>query len=356
MSNVGGQQMSAIGAAKAGSCRSASDPISLLFPYSSSPKIVVNQASSVGRIPEETRCAGRRGRRHKRCIFLPELSGQRVMTSARISDQLRYMTVRILTSKNPTTIWTGSGTGFLYLFQKEDKTAPFLVTNKHVLEDASVIGLNFHVTLDNNETPLSGSGRLISFPADKVPIIRHPDPDVDLAAIAILPIHQHAIDNEGWQPFTKCLCQQNLPPPDMIKDFGAVEDVIMVGYPTGIVDAVNNFPIIRRGITSTPYFANYQGKREFLADIPVYGGSSGSPIFVMNEGSWSTPNGIVMGTRFALIGVLYAGHTETINGQIVAEPVPTNLTPVAKVTHIINLGLCIKSALIEDLADQIPGW
>ena len=63
-----------------------------------------------------------------------------------------------------------------------------------------------------------------------------------------------------------------------------------------------------------------------------------------------------MGTRFALIGVLYAGHTETVDGYIVAEPIPTNLTPVAKVQHMINLGLCIKSTLIEDLGAQIPGW
>jgi hypothetical protein len=278
------------------------------------------------------------------------------MNNFRISDQLRYMTVRILTSKDQTTNWTGSGTGFLYYFVKDDKTAPLLVTNKHVIDGAVAIGLTFHVTTDNNETPLPGSGRLVSFLANQVPIIRHPDPDVDLAAIAIAPIHDHAINNEGWQPFIKCLDKTHLPSAQMMSDFGSLEDIVMVGYPTGIVDAVNNFPIIRRGITSTPYATNYQGKREFLADIPVYGGSSGSPIFVINEGSYSTANALVMGTRFALIGVLYAGHTETVNGHIVAEPIPTNLTPVAKVKHMINLGLCIKSALIEDLAAQIPGW
>lgn len=278
------------------------------------------------------------------------------MTNGRISDQLRYMTVRILTSKDQTANWTGAGTGFLYYFTKGDKTAPLLVTNKHVVEGAISIGLTFHVTTDNNETPLPGAGRLISFPANQVPIIHHADPNVDLAAIAIVPIHDHAINNEGWRPFIKCLDKTHLPSAEMIAGFGALEDVVMVGYPIGIVDAVNNFPIVRRGITSTPYTANYQGKREFLADIPVYGGSSGSPIFVVNEGAYTTANGIAMGTRFALIGVLYAGHTETMNGQIVAEPVPTNMTPVAKVTHIINLGLCIKSALIEDLAAQIPDW
>jgi len=263
------------------------------------------------------------------------------------------MTVRILTSKDNTNNWTGTGTGFLYSFTKDNKTAPILITNKHVLDGAVTIGLTFHVTTDNNNTPAPGAGRRISFPSQKVQIIRHPDPDVDLAGIMIFPIINFASDNEGWQPFIKCLGKENLPSAQMIDDFSALEDVIMVGYPNGLVDTTNNFPIIRRGITSTPYTANYQGKQEFLVDIAVYGGSSGSPIFVMNEGSWATKNGLTMGTRFAVIGILHAGHIQTINGQIVAEPVPTKLAPVAKVKHMINLGLCIKSALIEDLFAQI---
>lgn len=278
------------------------------------------------------------------------------MSNGRISDQLRYMTVRILTSSQDNTNWTGAGTGFLYIFAKDDKLAPMLVTNKHVVDGARVIGLTFHVTTDNNATPLPGSGRLISFRSAEVPIVRHLNPEVDLAAIAIHSVIEHATNQEGWRPFIKCLDRSHLPSAQMIGDFGALEEIVMVGYPTGIVDAVNNFPIVRRGITSTPYATNYQGKREFLADIPVYGGSSGSPVFVVNEGSYSTANALVMGTRFALIGVLYAGHIETVTGQIVAEPIPTHLTPVAKVKHMINLGLCIKSALIEDLTAQIPGW
>lgn len=284
------------------------------------------------------------------------LRGDFDMSNGRISDLLRYTTVRILTSKDQTTNWTGSGTGFLYGFTKGDKFAPLLVTNKHVIDGAVAIGLTFHITTDDNETPSPGSGRLVSFRSNQVPIIRHPDPDVDLAAIAISPLYENAVTNEGWQPFIKCLDQSNLPSEQMIADFGSLADVVMVGYPTGIVDGENNFPIIRRGITSTPYATNYQGKREFLADIPVYGGSSGSPVFALNEGSFSNGNGLVMGTRFALIGVLYAGHTETVNGHIAAETIPTNLVPVAKVKHMINLGICIKSALIEDLARQIPNW
>ena len=60
------------------------------------------------------------------------------------------------------------------------------------------------------------------------------------------------------------------------------------------------------------------------------------------------------GTRFSLLGVLYAGHTQTVNGRIVAEPVPTNFVSVAKIESMINLGICIRSELIEDLAALIP--
>ncbi len=278
------------------------------------------------------------------------------MSSDRISDQLRYMTVRILTAQDKTINWTGAGTGFFYLFQKDDKQAPMLVTNKHVLDGAATVGLTFHVTVDDNKTPISGAGRLIAFHEQQLPIIRHPDPNVDLAAIPLAGIINHAREAEGWQPYIRCLDKSHLPSAQAVSDFGALVDVLMVGYPTGLVDSVNNFPVVRRGLTSTPYVSNYQGKKEFLADIPVYGGSSGSPIFVLDEGSFPTANGITVGSRFALIGVLYAGHTETINGKIVAEPVPTNIGNVAKVTHIINLGLCIKAQLIEDLEAQIPDW
>lgn len=78
------------------------------------------------------------------------------MINSRISDQLRYMTIRILTSKDQTNNWTGAGTGFLYSFTKDNKTAPLLITNKHVLDGAVTIGLTFHVTTDNNKTPAPG--------------------------------------------------------------------------------------------------------------------------------------------------------------------------------------------------------
>lgn len=278
------------------------------------------------------------------------------MQSNRPSDQLRYMTIRIFTTQQEDTNWTGAGTGFLFVDANGEQQVPMIVTNKHVLDGALRVGLTFHETKDGNDTPAPGAGRLVALSLRDLPVLRHPNPDVDLAAIALAPIIEHVMRSEGWQPYIKCLDKSLFPSQETIDGMSSLEDIIMVGYPTGLADQVNNFPIVRRGITSTPYAANYQGRSESLADIPVFGGSSGSPIFIVNEGSYATADGIAFGHRFIFVGVLYAGHTETVNGQIVAEPVPTNTGPVAKVTHMINLGICIKSYLISDLAKQIPGW
>ena len=278
------------------------------------------------------------------------------MTEMKISDTLRYITIRILTSKEQNTIWSGAGTGFLFLTSKGEKQAPMLVTNKHVLEGSEVVGLTFHETKDGNNTPFPGPGRVFNFKKNDIPILYHPDPDVDLAAITLAGVVEHIQGVEKWSPFIKCLGAENLPDQKTINDLGAIEEIVMVGYPTGLADTANNFPIVRKGITSTPYKFSYLGKKQFLADIPVFGGSSGSPICILNEGSYLSGNSLIVGSRFYLLGILYAGHTQKVNGEIVSVPVPTSVKPVAQIEQIINLGLCIKSELINDLVGQIPGW
>lgn len=278
----------------------------------------------------------------------------------RISDQLRYMTIRILVSQenefndSGEINWTGSGTGFLYMLEAHGEV-PVLITNKHVLAGARLIGLTFHAATGDKEKPVpeQGPGRLIAISSDHAAIFEHPDPDVDLAAIPLMPIVEHVV-RMGWHPYIKCLCAKQLPNNSIKEGLGSIEEIFMVGYPNGLSDTANNFPIVRRGITSTPFCSDYLGRKEFLADVPVYGGSSGSPIFVVNEGTWAAGTGLMEGTRFSLLGVLYAGHTQTVNGRIVAEPVPTNFVSVAKIESMINLGICIRSELIEDLAALIP--
>lgn len=64
-------------------------------------------------------------------------------------------------------------------------------------------------------------------------------------------------------------------------------------------DAYNNMPITRRGITATPLHVDFENAPRFLIDAAIYGGSSGTPVFVFNQGSYTKPDGgLYAGIRF----------------------------------------------------------
>ena len=83
-------------------------------------------------------------------------------------------------------------------------------------------------------------------------------------------------------------------------------------------------------------------------DIAAFPGSSGSPIFIYNQGSYPVQNGIVVGSRLILLGVLYAGTKMNIEGNVEIVEVPTVNIPIMKSKIPNNIGIIIK---IEKLLD-----
>ena len=132
----------------------------------------------------------------------------------------------------------------------------------------------------------------------------------------------------------------------------------MVGYPNGIWDSKNNLPILRRGITATAVYNDYNGKKEFMIDMACFPGSSGSPVFLYNPTFYNSKDGtaINLGSRIYLLGILYAGPQYMTTGELEIIDIPTTRTirPIAGIP--INLGLTIKAeklldfeAIIEEL-------
>jgi hypothetical protein len=127
-----------------------------------------------------------------------------------------------------------------------------------------------------------------------------------------------------------------------------MEDITMVGYPNGIWDQVNNMPVIRRGISATHPNVDWNGKPEFLIDAACFPGSSGSPVFLFNHGSYPERGGAtVMGHRLKLLGILYAGPQQTVTGEIKIINVPTQNVPLAVSAIPMNLGMVIKATKLE---------
>lgn len=124
----------------------------------------------------------------------------------------------------------------------------------------------------------------------------------------------------------------------------------MIGCPNGIHDAVNAIPIVRRGITATPYSSNYSGKEDFMIDIACFQGSSGSPIFMSSQYKFDRSKNLteIGASRFHLLGVLYQGPLQQVTGEIVLSK-----NPMFQFSSMLHLGIALKASRILELEDYI---
>ncbi len=174
---------------------------------------------------------------------------------------------------------------------------------------------------------------------------------MDLTLINLSPT-LNKIHKEGIKIFIKTIPLESIPPKEKVDDLDALENVLFIGYPNGIYDSKNLFPIIRRGITATPIYSDYEGKSLFLIDASVFPGSSGSPVFVYDKGSFKTRDGTThIGDRIYFCGLISAVFFQNEEGKIEFKDIPTKLTPVIIKSEKIDLGVVIKSEKIKELLD-----
>ncbi len=257
-----------------------------------------------------------------------------------ISNQLAETTLRIEAQLSN---GISTGTGFLFNIRPNGKLLlPILITNKHVVEGSSSIKVIVTV-VDSGGTKQNIEVNLGAYPATWHD---HPDPNIDLTAISLIPFISD-LGGKFLVPRIKFLSFSDIPTKEELANLSFVENILMVGYPIGLWDDTNNYPLFRSGVSSTHPDKDFRGKREFVIDIAAFPGSSGSPVFLFNEGSYSTSNALVMGTRVKLLGVLYAGPQYRADGQIVVQAVPTTQVPVAQTAIPMNLGYVISSKEIE---------
>jgi hypothetical protein len=120
-----------------------------------------------------------------------------------------------------------------------------------------------------------------------------------------------------------------------------VEEIVFVGYPTGLFDRRHLFPLFRHGITATPPALDYDGTRVVLIDASVHPGSSGSPVFLTNAGSLARASG-----RVRLLGVLGSVFLHRANGRMDCV---APLQPTANVgDQVIDIGVVYKASLIGE--------
>ncbi|WP_455917399.1 trypsin-like peptidase domain-containing protein [Pseudomonas cerasi] len=242
-----------------------------------------------------------------------------------------------------------SGTGYVYDFCKGDISLPCIVTNKHVLK--GVARAIFQFTFKNEDgLPKIGSYESIVLENVNAFCIPHPSEIIDLVAIPIGAVLNKASRADRHYYYV-ALGAPSCPDAEFLNGLSPIEDIVMIGYPNGLWDEVNNYPVIRKGITATHAALNLNGKPEFLIDAACFPGSSGSPVFLANLGSYTDPQGnLVFGNRIAFLGTLWGGPVLKTTGEIVVEDIPTDTRPVAVGTIPTNLGYvisCRELAVLE---------
>lgn len=214
----------------------------------------------------------------------------------------------------------GRGTGFLVGRNLgADQWRVLLVTNKHVLDqDAAKRATMKAVKLHINIEDASGlHGRVVDYPlqAASGQLWReHPTADIDVLAIDAVPLF-NGTKNIG----NKFVAEDLFAPEAKRKelDITAGEEIVTVGYPSGLRQGKTNLPLIRQGIIATRIGEELHEEvptasgvmirksRAFLIDGATIPGSSGSPVILKPVTGRHQGNAIVMGgTPAVLLGIV----------------------------------------------------
>ncbi len=251
------------------------------------------------------------------------------MNTKDISTQLLFSTAPIVCETDES---ISTGTAFFFSYGLEDgSNVPLLITSKHVVENAK--RGYFEINLAKDGMPQSESLR-VNFSVGF--FSSNGLEELDIAVAPIAPALSF-MEKNGKAAFYRSVDKGLIPSKKNMSDLAALEEITFIGYPSGLYDEKNKTPLIRRGITATPIWNDYQGEKAFLIDASVFPGSSGSPVFIFNQGSYSTGDGIVIGSRLYFVGVV--SQTIVRNGK-----------------EYLDLGKVIRSdAISEGLKDYVSG-
>lgn len=266
-----------------------------------------------------------------------------------LAEKLLFTTVRIDTKTKNGKV--GSGTGFVFVHEFGQHHVPVIVSNKHVVESCAMGSITF--TLKENGKPKIGHGFRLDINDFSGAWFGHPNPSIDVAVIPLAPLEEH-LRNLGTEVFYQAITPEIVPPDAEIEKLDALEELVFIGYPNGIWDKKNLLPVMRTGTTATPLIIDFEGEPKFLMDASVFPGSSGSPVFLYNQGMYYSKTGTTaIGTRLMFLGVVAGVFIRNDINDIVSIPIPTQNRSVAISREMIDLGIVYKAKTVLETIDHL---
>jgi hypothetical protein len=260
-----------------------------------------------------------------------------------ISEHMLFSTVRLVAEDG------SSGTGFYYNFTINGLDYPTIITNQHVVNSNPTARMMFSVHLKTSEGASDESLQVES----KTNWIFHSTKD--LCFCFVNPLFELVKSLTKQEVFYIPINDSIAATPEKLNLLSALEELVMVGYPIGLWDANNNLPIFRKGYTASHPAIDFNNDGIGLVDMACFPGSSGSPIFILNEWGFSDKSGATYSgqSRTIFLGVLFAGPEYTASGDIVVKDIPTQQIIKAQTPIMANLGYYIKANELEEFRSII---
>lgn len=261
-----------------------------------------------------------------------------------ISEKLMFNTIRLVASDE------SSGTGYFYNFQFNDKTVPVIITNKHVVRYNPNETMKFYLHLSDGD---GGSDENYQVTLSTEWVFHSTK---DICFCFVNPVFELIKERTGKNVFYIAIDDAIVPTQAELESLSALEELVMVGYPVGMWDKRNNYPIFRKGYTSAHPSIDFNEDGIGLVDMACFPGSSGSPIFILNEGGYKDKWGNLNwgNSRVYFIGTLFAGPLYDASGKIIVRNIPTVQQKVETHTGVMaNLGYYIKSSELNEFKKMI---
>lgn len=182
-------------------------------------------------------------------------------------NNLKYLTV-------PIECGGYFGTGFFVLYSIDGEEIPVIVTAAHVVRDEAEAVMTFRYK--PNEGHIA-TAKITCKPA----WITH---EKDLCICRLQDVNQRFEQLVGYPIFYRCIAENRILTKDERDKTAVLSEVIMLGYPDGILNQPNIYPMFEKG-----YLSSIPSENEAIGagyiDITSIAGSSGSPILMIGEES-----------------------------------------------------------------------
>jgi V8-like Glu-specific endopeptidase len=193
-----------------------------------------------------------------------------------VLSDINFTTTKIRTLRGDNII--GNASGFFF----RTTSCKYLITNRHVVvdEDSGYFPEEIMLTLHANRKNLKvhNSVRLNLYDSGDPIWLQHRKYDEHACDVVAIPLTSSTLSQDALIAFNSSSLTffnaTNLDIPQT-NPFG---NVVVVGYPLGFYDEINNLPVYRKAMIATAYPFNFMDRPYFLIDANLHEGTSGSPV------------------------------------------------------------------------------